>query len=71
MKCSLETGYCPSNHATKATVIWKPNDYSRIFYVGRSHALMIKCQKRYFIETLADNETNTGRQHNERTHVQK
>ena len=34
------------------------------FDVGRSHARMIKFQKRYFIETLTNNESNTGLQHN-------
>ena len=50
-KCDLERGYCPPNHA-KATVIWEPKDHCRIFDVGRSHARMIKFQKRYFIEVL-------------------
>ena len=29
-------------------------------HVGRSHARMIKFQKRYFIEILENNETNSG-----------
>ena len=51
------------NHAFKATVIWEAKNHCRIFDVGRSHARMIKFQKRYVIETL-DNETNSGRKHN-------
>ena len=57
MKKDIETGYCPSNYAIKATVIWEPNDQCRIFDVGISNARMIKIQKRNFLETLTDNET--------------
>ena len=59
-KCNFETRYCPSNHALKATVIWKPNDYFRIFDVGRSNARKEKIQKYYFIEKLTTNKTNSG-----------
>ena len=52
IKCDLEQGHCPSNHAIKATGFWKPENHCRIFDVGRSHARMIKFQKSYFIETL-------------------
>ena len=53
----------PKNHAIKATVIWEPENHCRIFEVGRSHARMIKFQKRHFIETLEINETNSGHKH--------
>ena len=45
----LGRGYCPPNHAIKATVIWEPNNYLPNFD-GRSHARMIKFQKRYILE---------------------
>ena len=64
MKCDLERGHCPPNHAIKATVIWEPENHCRIFDVGRSYARMIRFQKRYFIETLQNNETNPGHKHN-------
>ena len=64
IKCDIERSYCPPNHAKKATVIWEPENYCRIFDVGISHARMIKSQKRYFIETLENNETNSGHKHN-------
>ena len=60
IKCDLERGHCPPNHATKATVIWEPKNHCSIFYVGISHARMINFQKRYFIETLENNATNCG-----------
>ena len=68
VKCDLEQNYCPPNHSIKATVIWEPEKYNRVFDVGRSYARMIKFDKRYFIETLADNETNRGHQHNAHMH---
>ena len=55
----LERGYCPPNRAIKATVIWEPENHCRIFDVGRSYARMIKFQKRYFIEVIENNETNS------------
>ena len=60
----LERGLCPPNHAIQATVIWEPENHCRFFDVGRSYARMIKFQKRYFIETLENNETNSGHKHN-------
>ena len=63
IKFDLERSYCPPNHAIKATVIWEPENHCRIFDVGRSYERMIKFQKRYFIETLENNETNTGHKH--------
>ena len=54
IKCDIERGHCPPNHAIKAKVIWEPENHCRIFGVGRSYARMIKIQKRYFIETLAN-----------------
>ena len=63
-KCDLERGHCPPNHAIKATVIWEPEHHCRIFDVGRSHARIINFQKRYFIETFENNETNSGHKHN-------
>ena len=64
IKCDIERGHCPPNHAIKATVIGEPENYCRIFDVGGSYARMIKFQKRYFIETLENNETNSGHKHN-------
>ena len=64
IKCNIERGHCPPNHAIKATVIWEPENHCRIVDVGRSHARMIKFQKRYSIETLENNETNSGHKHN-------
>ena len=64
IKCNKERGYCPPNHANKATVIWEPENRCRIFDVGRSYARKIKFQKRYFIETLEINETNSGHKQN-------
>ena len=52
IKCDLERGYCPPNHAIKATVIWEPKNHCRIFDFGRSYVRMIKLQKSYFIETF-------------------
>ena len=63
IKCGLEQGQGPPNHAIKAAVIWEPENHCRIFDVGRSHAHMIKFLKRYFIETLENNETNSGHNH--------
>ena len=63
IKCDLERGHCPPNHAIKATVIWEPENHCRIIDVGRSHARLIKLQKRFFIETLENNETNSGHRH--------
>ena len=57
IKCNLEPGHCPPNYAIKATVIWEPENQCRILDVGRSHARVIKFQKRYFIEPLENNET--------------
>ena len=62
-KCDLERGYCPPNHAIKLTVIWEPENHCRIFDVRRSYARMIKFQKRYFVETLENNATNSGNKH--------
>ena len=61
--CDLERGHCHSNHAIKATKISETENHCRIYDVGRSHARMIKFQKRYFIETLENNETNSGHKH--------
>ena len=61
IKCDLERGYCLPNHAT---VIWEPENHRRLFDVARSYARMIKFQKRYFIEALENNETNSGHKHN-------
>ena len=47
----------------KAIVFWEPKKHCRILDVGRSHAPMIKFQKRYFIETLEKTETNSGNKH--------
>ena len=58
IKCDIDRGYCEPNHAIKATVIWEPQNHCRTFDVGRLFARMIKFQKRYFIKTLEDNETN-------------
>ena len=58
IKGDIERGYCAPNHAIKATVIWEPENHCRIFDVGRSYPRMIKFQKRYFVETLENNETN-------------
>ena len=63
IKCDLERGHCPPNHAIKATVIWEPENHCRIIDVGRSHARLIKLQKRFFIETLENNKTNSGHRH--------
>ena len=52
-----------SNQAIKATVFWEPNHHCRIFDVGRYYARMIKFRKRYFLETLENNETNSGHKH--------
>ena len=64
IKCDLLRGYCPPNHAIKATVISEPENQCRFFDVGRSYARMIKIQKRYFIEALDNNKTNSGHKHN-------
>ena len=64
IKCDLERGHCPANQAIKATVIWEPKNHCRIVAVGRSHARMIQFQQRYFIETLKNNDTNSGHKHN-------
>ena len=64
IKFDIERCYCPSIHAIKATVIWEPENHCRIFDVGRSHARKIKFQKRYYIEKLENNETNSGHKHN-------
>ena len=64
IKSDLERGHCPPNHAIKTTVIWDPENHCRIFDVGRSYARMTKFQKRYFIETLENNEANLGHKHN-------
>ena len=56
IKCDIERGYCPPNHAIKATIVWEPNNQCRNFGVGRSYAR--------FIETLENNETNSGHKHN-------
>ena len=63
IKCDLGRGHCPPNQAIKVTVIWEPENQCRIFDVGRSHARMINFQKRYFIETLENNEYNSGPKH--------
>ena len=57
IKCDFDRGYCEPNHAIKATVIWEPQNHCRIFDYGRSYA------RRYFIETLEDNETNKVHAH--------
>ena len=38
-------------------------NHCRIFDIGRSYARMIKFQKRYLVETLENNETNSGHKH--------
>ena len=48
IKCDLERGCCPLNHAIKATVISETNKHCRIFDVGRSYARMVKFQERFF-----------------------
>ena len=64
IKWGLEQGYCPPKHAIKATIVWEPENYCRIFDVGRSYARKIQFQKRYFIETLENKETkNSGHKH--------
>ena len=63
IKSYLERGHCPTNHAIKTKVIWEPENHCRIFDVGRSHARMIKFQKRYFIEILENKETSSGYKH--------
>ena len=62
-KCNIERCHCPPNHAINTTVICETENHCRTFDVGRSHALMIKFQKRYFIETLENNETTSGHKH--------
>ena len=37
IKCDLEHGYCPPNHAFNATVIREPNNHCRIFDVSSAH----------------------------------
>ena len=56
IECDIERGYCPPNHAVKATIVWEPNNHCRNFGVGRSYAR--------FTETLENNETNSGHKHN-------
>ena len=63
IKCDIERGHCPPNHAIKVTFVWEPENNCRIFDVGTSHARMINFQKRYFIETLKKNETSSGHKH--------
>ena len=63
IKCNLEQSYCAPKHAIKATIVWEPENYGRIFDVGRSYARKIQIQKRYFIETLENKETNSGHKH--------
>ena len=63
IKSDIERGYCPANHAIKATVVWEPENHCRIFVVGKSYARMIKSQKHYFVETLKNNKTNSGHKH--------
>ena len=63
IKCDIERGYCHPNHAIKATVIWEPENHCPIYDVGRSYVRMIKFQKRYFVETLENNETYCGHKH--------
>ena len=64
IKCDMERGHCPPNHAIKATVIWESENHCRILGVGRSYARMIKFQKRYFFEALENNEINSGHKRN-------
>ena len=63
IKGDIDRGYCKPNHAIKATVIWEPGHHCKIFDVGRSHARMIKFQKRHFIVTLENKETNNVHEH--------
>ena len=63
IKCDIERGHCPPNHSIQATVIWEPENHSRIFDVGISYARMFKFQKRYFIENLENNETKCTHVH--------
>ena len=63
-KCDLEGGYCPPNQAIKATVNWELNNHCRLFDVCKSYARIIKFQKRFFIETLENSESNPGHKHN-------
>ena len=65
IKFDLEKGYCHPNHDIRATVIWEPDNHSRILYVDKSYARMIKFEKHNFFETLENNESNPGHKHNE------
>ena len=57
IKFDLERSYCPPNHTIKATVKWETNNRCQIFILARSHAGMIKSQKRYYEKTMAINLT--------------
>ena len=46
IKCDLERGQCPPNHAIKATVIWEPENHCRIFDVGISSLKILHCNTR-------------------------
>ena len=59
--CALERGHFPPNHTIKSIVIWE--NHCCFFDVGRSHARMFKYQKRYSIEAIENNETNSGHKH--------
>ena len=51
---------------SKTTSIWEPENHCRFFVVGRSYARKFKFlqnSKRYFIEKLEYNETNSGHKH--------
>ena len=63
INCDIERGHCPPNHAIKTNIIWEPENRCRVLDVGRSHARMIKFQKRCFIVTLENNEITSGRKH--------
>ena len=67
-KCDIERCYCHAikkdDHAIKTTVICDSENHCLNFDVGRSYARMIKFQKLYFIETLENNEYNSGQKHN-------
>ena len=54
----------PPSHTNKSTVICESENLCRIFDVERSYARMIKFQKRPYIETRENNETNFGHKYN-------
>ena len=69
IKCNIETGYFPPNHAIKATVIGESNHHCRTFDFCRSNARIIKFQKTFSLEALTNNETPTLWTPTQSTHV--